>query len=78
MYDDCCYPAKDLNLSYEETIKNRLASLGSGGFEISVADSTKHSINSQALFEFILDIDEESEKDGDKILKDLKRLLPWW
>jgi len=30
------------------------------------------------LFEFILDIDEESEKDGDKILKDLKRLLPWW
>mgnify|MGYP001276382224 CR=1 FL=1 len=78
MYDDCCYPAKDLNLSYEETIKNRLASLGSGGFEISVADSTEHSINSQALFEFILDIDEESEKDGDKILKDLKRLLPWW
>jgi hypothetical protein len=78
MYDDCCYPAKDLNLNYEETIKNRLASLGSGGFEISVADSTKHSINSQALFEFILDIDEESEKDGDKILKDLKRLLPWW
>ena len=78
MYDDCCYPAKDLDLSYEETIKNRLVSLGSGGFEISVADSTEHSINSQALFEFILDIDEESEKDGDKILKDLKRLLPWW
>ena len=78
MYDDCCYPAKDLNLNYEETIKNRLASLGSGGFKISVADSTEHSINSQALFEFILDIDEESEKDGDKILKDLKRLLPWW
>jgi hypothetical protein len=78
MYDDCCYPAKDLNLSYEETIKNRLASLGSGEFEISVADSTRHSINSQALFEFILDIDEESEKDADRILKDLKRLLPWW
>ncbi|SUZ57265.1 uncharacterized protein METZ01_LOCUS10119, partial [marine metagenome] len=33
---------------------------------------------SQALFEFILDIDEESEKDADRILKDLKRLLPWW
>ena len=32
----------------------------------------------QALFEFILDIDEESEKDGDKILKKLKALLPWW
>ena len=33
---------------------------------------------SMDLFEFILDIDEEIEKDGDKILKDLKRLLPWW
>ena len=47
-------------------------------FKISVADSTEHSINSQALFEFILDIDEESEKDADRILKDLKVLLPWW
>ena len=60
--DECCFPARDLDLSYEETIKNRLASLGSGEFQIIVTETYMHIINVYELFEFYLDIDEKNEK----------------
>ena len=52
----------DLDLSYEETIKNRLASLGSGEFQIIVTQSYMHMISVEDLRIFYLDIDEKNEK----------------
>ena len=60
--DECCYPAEDLDLSYEETIKNRLASLGSGEFQIIITQSHMHMLSVQDLLHFYLDIDEKNEK----------------
>ena len=41
MNDECCFAAKYLDLSYENEIKNRLTSLGSGEFEISITNEAK-------------------------------------
>ena len=60
--DECCFAASDLDLSYEETIKNRLASLGSGEFQIIVTQSDMHMISVEDLRIFYLDIDEKNEK----------------
>ena len=58
--DDCCFAAKYLDLSYENEIKNRLTSLGSGEFEISIANENYHIITGEHLIQFYLDIDEKN------------------
>lgn len=58
--DPCCFAAKDQDLNYENEIENRLASLGSGEFEIIVVNSNYHRITGEHLFSFYLDIDEKN------------------
>ena len=60
LYDECCFASKDLDLSYENEIKNRLTSLGSGEFEISIANDYYHFITGYHLILFYLDIDEKN------------------
>ena len=60
--DECCFAAKNLDLSYENEIKNRLTSLGSGEFEIITISSSHHIISGTALLKFYLDIDEKNVK----------------
>jgi uncharacterized protein YjbI with pentapeptide repeats len=58
--DPCCFAAKDQDFSYENEIKNRLASLGSGEFEIIVINTNYHRITGEHLISFYLDIDEKN------------------
>ena len=58
--DPCCFAAKDQDLSYENEIKNRLTSLGSGEFEISIVNDYYHFITGYHLILFYLDIDEKN------------------
>lgn len=58
--DPCCFAAKDQDLSYENEIKNRLTSLGSGEFEINVINTNYHRITGEHLISFYLDIDEKN------------------
>nr|AIF17243.1 putative low-complexity protein [uncultured marine thaumarchaeote KM3_76_G12] len=60
LYDECCFASKDLDLSYENEIKNRLTSLGSGEFEISIINDYYHFITGYHLILFYLDIDEKN------------------
>ena len=60
LYDECCFASKDLDLSYENEIKNRLTSLGSGEFEISIVNDYYHFITGYHLILFYLDIDEKN------------------
>ena len=59
--DPCCFAAKDLDLSYENEIKNGLTSLGSDEFAINVLNSGYHFITGQHLMKFYLDIDEKNK-----------------
>ena len=58
--DECCFAAKNLDLSYENEIKNRLTSLGSGEFEIKTAYTNYHLITGVSLILFYIDIDEKN------------------
>ena len=58
--DRCCFAGKDQDFSYENEIKNRLTSLGSGEFEINVVNSEYHHITGDHLISFYLDIDEKN------------------
>ena len=58
--DPCCFAAKDQDFSYEDEIKNRLASLGSGEFDIIVMNTNYHHITGEHLISFYLDIDEKN------------------
>ena len=58
--DDCCFAADDLDLSYENEIKNRLTSLGSDGFKINIAENKRHFIIGNQLLSFYFDIDEKN------------------
>ena len=60
--DSCCFAARNLDLSYENEIKDRLASLGSGEFAINVLDSDYHFLTGGHLINFYLDIDEKNEQ----------------
>ena len=60
LYDECCFASKDLDLSYENEIKNRLTSLGSGEFEINIVNDYYHFITGYHLILFYLDIDEKN------------------
>ena len=55
--DSCCFAADELDFNYEETIKKRLANLGSGEFEIFIEDTSRHEVSTKALSEFLLDIE---------------------
>ena len=58
--DECCFAAKNLDLSYENEIKNRLSSLGSGEFAIHVGDTFHHIVTGKQLILFYIDIDEKN------------------
>ena len=55
--DSCCFAADELDFNYEETIKKRLANLGSGEFEIFIEDTSRHEVSTKALSEFLSDIE---------------------
>ena len=55
--DSCCFAADELTFNYEETIKKRLANLGSGEFEIFIEDTSRHEVSTKALSEFLSDIE---------------------
>ena len=54
--DSCCFAADELDFNYEETIKKRLANLGSGEFEIFIEDTSRHNVSTKALTQFFKDI----------------------
>ena len=58
--DECCFAAKNLDLSYENEIKNRLTSLGSGEFAIHVRNTFHHIVTGKQLILFYIDIDEKN------------------
>ena len=58
--DECCFASKNLDLSYADEIENRLASLGSGEFEIISIPGTYHIITGKILTSIFLDIDEKN------------------
>ena len=58
--DECCFAAKDLDLIYENEIKNRLSSLGSGEFTIYVENTWYHIVTGKQLILFYIDIDEKN------------------
>jgi len=62
--DECCFAAKDINTSYSDEIKNRLAGLGSGEFWIGFSENVSgvHGILGKTLTLFYLDILNEKEK----------------
>ena len=60
--DSCCFAANDQDFSYENEIKNRLASLGSGEFVIDTITSEYHFITGAHLMKFYIDIDEKNEQ----------------
>ena len=55
--DSCCFAADELDFNYEETIKKRLASLGSGEFEIFIESTSRHAVSTKALSEFLSGIE---------------------
>ena len=59
-HDECCFASKNLDLSYADEIENRLASLGSGEFEIISMLNSYHIIMGAALTHIFLDIDEKN------------------
>ena len=58
--DSCCFAARNLDLSYENEIKDRLANLGSGEFEIISLSNNYHIITGHVLTHIYLDIDEKN------------------
>ena len=54
--DECCFAADELTFNYEQTVKNRLANLGSGEFEIFIEDTSRHNVSTKALTQFFKDI----------------------
>jgi len=58
--DECCFASINLDLSYADEIENRLASLGSGEFEIRSLATAYHTIIGKALTYIFLDIDEKN------------------
>ena len=54
--DECCFAADELNFNYEDTIKKRLASLGSGEFEIFIEDTSRHACSSSCKNQFLKEI----------------------
>ena len=70
--DECCFAASFTHInngtvvhqdfSYENEIKNRLTSLGSGEFEIKTVNTAYHLITGVSLISFYIDIDEKNEQ----------------
>ena len=62
--DECCFAVSDgKDLSYENEIKNRLANLGSGKFDIIIDMTHHHFISGTSLMSFYFDIDEKNVQD---------------
>ena len=72
--DECCLAGSNLDLSYVAEIKNRLASLGSGEFEIILPLQYYHIITGPVLTYIFLDIDEKNlEKFYNEELRELDK-----